>query len=136
MSAIIGDATAETRRRLDHAKPRSVVDIRGQAAALAAFSDGMTQQVAALKGFLFDRMYRHPKVTHTTDAAKQVVRALFAAFVADPAQLPPDWQGLCREDDRPRAVSTVRDYIAGMTDRFALQEYKRIIGGELPLQPS
>jgi dGTPase len=136
MSAMIGDMIGETRRRVDRAQPGSVDEVRRQAAALAAFSGDMAERVADLKGFLFARMYRHPKVTRTMEAAKQVVRDLFSAFVADPAQLPPDWRNLCREDDGSCAVSTVRDYIAGMTDRFALQEYKRILGRELPLLPS
>jgi dGTPase len=136
MSAMVGDAIDETRRRVDQARPQSVTDIRKKATAVAAFSEPMAQLVAELKGFLFARMYRHPKVTQTTDAAKEVVRALFGAFVADPGQLPPDWQALCREGSGPETVSAVRDYIAGMTDRFALQEYKRVFGSESSLVAS
>ena len=103
---------------------------------MAAFSDDMAQLVADLKGFLFTHMYRHPKITQTTDAAKQVIRALFEAFVAEPGQLPPDWQALCQGSSRPVTVSAVRDYIAGMTDRFALEEFKRIFGSESSLVAS
>src|SRR5580704_17737156 len=133
MSAMVGDTIDETRRRVDRAQPQSVIDIRRQKAAMAAFSDDMAQLVADLKGFLFTHMYRHPKINQTTDAAKQVIRAQFEAFVAEPGQLPPDWQALCQGSSRPITVSAARDYIAGMTDRFALEAFKRIFGSESSL---
>ena len=136
MSAMIGDAIAETGRRLGSVRPECVADIRRQPEAMAAFSPAMAKNVSALKGFLFARMYRHPKVMGTMAAAKQVIRALFQAFAEDPLLLPPDWRALCEGNDRRVAVSAVRDYIAGMTDRFALQEFRRIFGGESPFEAS
>ncbi len=136
MSAMIGDAIAETRRRLDLARPKDVDDIRAQPEAVATFSAAMAQEVSALKGFLFARMYRHPRVMGTMEAAKRVIRALFQAFADDSSLLPSDWRALCDGRDEQATVSAVRDYIAGMTDRFALQEYRRIFGGESPLEAS
>jgi dGTPase len=80
--------------------------------ALVGFSPAMAGQSAALKQFLFRNLYRHPQVTQTTEQAQQVVRELFAAYQADPAQMQ---AGFAVRTDRPRAVA---DYIAGMTDRL------------------
>ncbi|HUO93118.1 MAG TPA: deoxyguanosinetriphosphate triphosphohydrolase [Rhizomicrobium sp.] len=133
MSAMIGDLVAETRARLAAAKPLSVVDIRGRRDATAAFSPAMADAVKGLKGFLFTRMYRHPRVMQSMGAAKGVVEELFQAFAAEPALLPPDWGARCAGAGEAATVSVVRDYIAGMTDRFALQEYKRVFHREIAL---
>jgi dGTPase len=86
------------------------------------FSDDMRQQGAQLKRFLFAHLYRHPQVVQTTDLAQHVVRELFDAYAAAPSEMPPDFAG---RDDRQRAVA---DYVAGMTDRFALREHFRLTG--------
>ena len=77
---------------------------------------------AELKRFLFAELYRHPQVQNTRIRAEQVLRDLFAIYLADPSQLPPDHAGAA---DHPRACA---DYIAGMTDRFALREHLRLTG--------
>jgi dGTPase len=133
MSAMIGDLVTETRTRLAGANPKSVADIRAQLSAMAAFSTEMAEAVKALKGFLFARMYRHPRVMHSMNSAKRVVGELFDAFTADPELLPKDWGLLCAGAGEAATVSVVRDYIAGMTDRFALQEYKRVFHTEIAL---
>lgn len=133
MSVMIGDLVAETRRRLARAAPASVVAVRAQQEALAAFSDAMAGEVAALKEFLFVRMYRHPRVVRSMGAAQRVVFDLFEAFMRDPTFLPSDWGRLCKGATEPATVSVVRDYIAGMTDRFALQEHRRIFHTEIVL---
>jgi dGTPase len=133
MSAMIGDLVAETRRRLAAGKPASVADIRVAGRATAGFSPAMSEAVQALKDFLFARMYRHPRVMAPMNAAKGVVAELFAAFAAEPSLLPQDWGALCTGAGEVATVSVVRDYIAGMTDRFALQEYKRVFHNEIAL---
>ncbi|HEX4535270.1 MAG TPA: hypothetical protein VH000_13635, partial [Rhizomicrobium sp.] len=133
MSAMITDLIAQTRSRIAKAAPASVAQVRAQDAALAAFSDEMSGQVVALKSFLFAHMYRHPRVMSVLDKAKQVVSDLFAAFSADPALLPPDWAALCGDPGDAVTGGVVRDYIAGMTDRFALQEHARIFHTEIAL---
>ena len=89
---------------------------------LVQFSAGMRAQSAALKQFLFANLYRHPQVTQTTRQAQQAVRDLFAAYVDGAAALP---ESYAVRADRPRAVA---DYIAGMTDRFAMREHERLTG--------
>ena len=79
----------------------------------------MAQHSAHLKRFLRTNLYRHPQVTDTTDRAKQVIRDLFDAYCADPVQMPPE------HAQRARRQRGVADYIAGMTDRFALREHER-----------
>jgi len=133
MSALIGDLLAETRARIAQSSPRSAADVRAASRVLATHSRAMANQLAALKQFLFVRMYRHPRVMGAMDRAKTVVTALFEALAANPALLPADWAGQCGNPGDAATVSIVRDYIAGMTDRFALAEYARIFHTEMSL---
>jgi dGTPase len=93
----------------------------------------MSGELGALKNFLFARMYRHPRVMVSMTEAKRVVAGLFEALTADPALLPPDWQAACRSPRDMVTSGVVRDYIAGMTDRFALEEHKRIFHTQIAL---
>jgi dGTPase len=133
MSTMIGDLVAETQKRLARAKPQSVAAVRAEKEAMAAFSDDMARAVGTLKEFLFARMYRHPRVMQSMGAAQKIVTDLFTAFANDPTLLPPDWQSICAGGGEAATVSVVRDYIAGMTDRFAMQEHKRIYRTEIAL---
>ncbi|HXL99162.1 MAG TPA: deoxyguanosinetriphosphate triphosphohydrolase [Rhizomicrobium sp.] len=133
MSAMIGDVVEETRARLQQANPRSAGDVRRAGRAMVAFSATMAPEFAALKAFLFARMYRHPRVMASMDKAKGVVTELFGAFSGDPALLPSDWAALCGAPGDAVTAGVVRDYIAGMTDRFALQEHGRIFRTEIAL---
>ena len=71
-------------------------------------------------------MYRHPHVLTATENGKRVVSVLFSRYMADPATLPPLWRDRCAGFDQPAAARTIADFIAGMTDRFALQQDARI----------
>lgn len=109
------------------------VDVVRQGPPLICFSAGMAAQSALLKQFLLKNLYRHPKVSQTTESAKQVVRELFAAYMADPLQMPQAhtdrFDGVDMTHSagaRPERV--VADYIAGMTDRFASREHERLVG--------
>jgi dGTPase len=133
MSALIGDMIAETRSRLAKADPRGVADVRAQPQALVSFSEPMGADLVALKGFLFARMYRHPHVMDSMRKAQTVVADLFAAFNNDCGLLPLDWAAQCRAPGDAVTVGVVRDYIAGMTDRFALEEHRRIFHTEISL---
>jgi dGTPase len=93
----------------------------------------MAGEIAALKSWLFGHMYRHPRVLASMDEAKTVVSALFEALSEDPRLLPPDWARACAGPGSLATVSVVRDYIAGMTDRFALSEYTRIFHTQIVL---
>lgn len=133
ISALVEDLLGETRRRLDNLKPASVDDIRDADSALAAFSTPLQQQIAALKEFLLARMYRHPRVMSSMEKAKAVLRNLFDALADRPVLLPADWAEACGPAGSAVTLGVVRDYIAGMTDRFALLEYRRIFHTEIDL---
>jgi dGTPase len=133
MSAMVDDLLAETRARLAAARPASAADVRAHKGALAGFSAGMAGEVDALKRFLFAHMYRHPRVMVPIGRAKQLVADLFAAFSTQPSRMPPDWTALCGAPGDPVTGGVVRDYIAGMTDRYAQLEYARVFGKEIAL---
>jgi len=126
VGAMVGDALAETRARLAKAKPASADAVRRLGHPVVAFSVPFGHQMAAIKGFLFERMYRHHTVNAMTSRARRVVRALFDLYLAEPNLLPPEWQKRATVADKPRLARAVADYIAGMTDNFALQEYRRL----------
>ncbi len=118
---MIGDLLEETRRRLAEAKPASAADIRAMDRPLVGFTDAMNEHNAALKAFLFERMYRHYRVNRSMSKAQRIVRDLFGLLHRSPEQLPPEWQQGC---DGPEGFKTARrvcDFIAGMTDKFAIE---------------
>jgi dGTPase len=121
LSQLVYDVIEHTGERLQAAGPRDADDAR-RARPLVGFGDAMRRELVELKRFLFQSLYRHPQVVAKTDAGRRVVRELFAAYVAAPAEMPPDYAGAA---DLQRAVA---DYIAGMTDRFALREHQRLTG--------
>ncbi len=133
MGRMVVDLIAETQRRIGEANPQSTADVRGQARALAAFSDSTARDIGALKAFLFTHMYRHPRVRDPVEKAQGVVEALFVALSADPGLLPADWAALCGAPGDSVTGGVVRDYIAGMTDRYALEEYARIFHRDIVL---
>ncbi|MBS0471716.1 MAG: deoxyguanosinetriphosphate triphosphohydrolase [Proteobacteria bacterium] len=133
MSVMVDDLLAETRRRISAAHPAAAADVRGQGGGLVAFSPAVAGDVAAIKRFLFAHMYRHPRVMVPVNRAKGVISDLFAAFSADPAKMPPDWAAACGAPGDSTTGGVVRDYIAGMTDRYALAEYRRVTGREIEL---
>jgi len=82
-----------------------------------------------LKRFLFEYMYRHYKVNRMTSKARRVVKDLYGLLVNEPGCLPPEWQKVCDGVKQPGTARAVADYIAGMTDRFAVQEHARLFDG-------
>jgi dGTPase len=133
IGSLVDDLLAETRRRIADARPASADQVRHHPGALVSFSVAMDAQVRALKKFLFERMYRHPRVMRTMDQAKDVVAELSEAFSREPSLLPQDWAGRCGAAGDSVTGGVVRDYIAGMTDNFALSEYARIFHKEIAL---
>lgn len=121
LSAQVYDVIDATRSALEAAVPADADAVR-RSGPLVLFSAGMRAESTALKRFLFRNLYRHPQVVRTAEQAQGVVRALFEAYRAAPAEMP---EAFARRGDRPRAVA---DYIAGMTDRFAIREYERLTG--------
>lgn len=133
MSVLIGDLIAQTRQHLATALPRSALDVRARGQPIVILSPPMHRELAALKAFLFAHMYRHPRVTGPMETAKRVVSDLFDVLTNDPALLPATWNAACGEPGDAQTAGTVRDYIAGMTDRFALQEHRRLFHIEISL---
>ncbi len=132
LSAQVYDVIDATRLALEKAAPVDVQAVR-ELPALVGFSSEMALQSTSLKRFLLQNLYRHPQVAHTTQAAQQVVRDLFEAYMADPAQMPQAHIDRFDGRDRPDAAGAkpervVADYIAGMTDRFAAKEHERLKG--------
>jgi dGTPase len=121
------DLLSETRRRIAEVAPQSVADVRAAGRTLAGFSPGLLAETQALKAFLRERMYRHPHVAALRDPSKLVVAGLFAALHADPSGMPADWAAATLADEPARARH-VADFIAGMTDRYALKLYQRLVG--------
>ncbi|MFO1047508.1 MAG: deoxyguanosinetriphosphate triphosphohydrolase [Geminicoccaceae bacterium] len=123
---MVRDLVEVARRRLAEHAPDSPDAIRGAGAPVVAFSPAMDDGVAALRAFLRDRVYRHYKVSRMTLKARRVVRELTEALLAAPDCLPDGWRGRAGSPGSPATAAAVRDYVAGMTDRFALDEHDRL----------
>ncbi|QDL53531.1 deoxyguanosinetriphosphate triphosphohydrolase [Rhodoferax aquaticus] len=137
LSAQVYDVIETTKNRLLTAQPRSSEEV-GALPPLVAFSEAMSREAGEMKSFLFAKLYRHTNVVNQMTLAKQVIRDLFAAYTGSPQEmLKKEGDTLVAEEGRdaahvgngdPRAVA---DYIAGMTDRFALKEHERMTGQKL-----
>jgi dGTPase len=121
INALIVDLIGETRHRIAAATPQSIDDVRA-APALVAFSDAMRADADELKRFLGEHLYRHYQVMRMTEKSRRIVRDLFAAFRDEPRLLPTDHRQRV-EAEGPRAIA---DYVAGMTDRYAIREHRRL----------
>ena len=122
----IGDVIAESRRRLAALGAASTDDIRAAGHPVVAFSPEFAATDRGIKDFLFPRMYRHARVTRIMDDAEGVVRKLFARYIAEPQELPVEWRHDLERSDAPVQARRIADFIAGMTDRYALMEHDRL----------
>jgi dGTPase len=122
INALVSDLLHETKRRIKQHGPNSMADVQ-MLPALVGFSDEMRELNRQLKQFLKRDLYQHYQVLRATQKARKVVQELFAVFTNDPRLLPPQFYRRT-EDDVPRAIA---DYIAGMTDRYAMKEYQRLL---------
>ncbi len=127
LSAQVLDLVASTAAAVADAAPAHVDEVR-QRPALACLSPEMRKQTSALKNFLFHALYRHPQVSAMTDQGKTVVSELFLAYTQAPHELPPEHQPADSRTPTSPLARAVADYIAGMTDRFALREHHRLTG--------
>lgn len=124
---MVTDLIDETRRRLAAARPPNAAAVRALGRPVAAFSASLVDNDRRLKDFLHDRMYRHDEVRRTTNRARAVVRELFDTYMEDTDRLPEEWRRRAHGRNSARRARLVADYIAGMTDRFALQEHRRLL---------
>lgn len=130
---MVEDVIAVAQNRLAALGPQSVDDIRAMDGPIIRFSKPLYQNLKAIKGFLFTRMYRAPSVVVERRRVTAMVNALFPLFLDEPDLLPEDWQPevvRAQGIGRTELARVVLDYVAGMTDRFAIQEYHRLIGPE------
>jgi dGTPase len=127
IGCMTADLLATSRQNITALAPQNVTDIRHAGRALIALSPDMQAQTAALKDFLRQQMYRHPRVTALRDPSQQVVTDVFHALHGQPEALPADWRETLPSAEPARARH-IGDFVAGMTDRFALHIHERLIG--------
>jgi len=126
ITAMIADLVAETRARLRALRPKSPDDIRRAAGATVAFSAATAGDIAKLKAFLFERVYRHAHVMRIMGDAERIVRDLFARYLAEPHAMQEAWHKAAADLDEHRRARLIADFVAGMTDRYALAEHRRL----------
>ena len=130
---LVEDVIGFARVRLAEIDPQSVEEVRHAGRGLIRFSDPLFEDLKVIREFLFQRMYRAPSVVVVRAQVTQVVNELFPYFMAHPDQLPKQWRKDVAEAEGETALARiVSDYISGMTDRFALQEHARLLGGAAP----
>jgi dGTPase len=130
IGTMVGDVIAETRRRVAEAGAQTIDDVRSAGRQLAGFSPALAQEEAVLRTFLRERLYNAPELLAVKDQAQRVVTALAGAYRADPSLLPSEWR---TGDGEMAQVRRIADFIAGMTDRFAVRQHRELVGPvELP----
>jgi len=122
---MVGDVLAETRRRVSEADVETIEDVRAARRPLAGFSDALAAEERELKRFLYQRLYGLPELRPVREEAERVVAGLATAYRADPSLMPEWWQRGGSETERLR---TIGDFIAGMTDRFAIARHEDLVG--------
>jgi dGTPase len=126
ITIMVEDVISTAGARLTELKPQSPDDIRGAGRTIVTFSADMIPAEKELKAFLYKNMYRHDEVLRVREDADLIVRQLFDAYFADPRAMPEGWrEGLDRASDRVKARH-VADFLAGMTDTYALKEHRRL----------
>jgi len=125
IGAMVEDVLAETERRVRDAGVATIDDVRAAGRPLAGFSDALAAEERALKTFLYQRLYGSPDLERVRIEAQRVVRGLAAAYREDPSRLPPGWQS---DGDRLTQLRTIGDFVAGMTDRFAIARHQELVG--------
>jgi dGTPase len=123
---MIEDVLAETERRVHEDKIQTAEDVRVAPRTLIAFSETVFEDLSRLRAFLHERMYRHFRVNRMRSQAKRILADMFALFVDEPEVLPPEWYAQTKTADREGRARVVCDYIAGMTDGYAIEEHHRL----------
>lgn len=127
IGAMVNDVISETRRRLKDQAVETVDDVRAAPCALVGFSSAMATAEAGLKRFMYANLYHHPRQLEIAASCRQIVGGLFAAYRDDPARLPPEWQSQAPVT-QPQLDRHIADFIAGMTDRYAIDRHQDLIG--------
>ncbi|WP_112873777.1 deoxyguanosinetriphosphate triphosphohydrolase [Paracoccus endophyticus] len=130
---MVEDVIAVAQGRIEAAQPDSADAIRAMDGPIIRFSKPLYQNLKAIKGFLFTRMYRAPSVMDERARVTAMLNTIFPMLLDDPRLMPPDWQAeAAAAPDRTQRARVVLDYVAGMTDRFAIAEYSRLTRGPRP----
>ena len=124
LDAMVTDLVEMVRRGIEENGVRTIEDLRGVTPRLVKYSTEMQPRIRELKDFLMENLYRHVRVTRMGMKAKTVITGLFESYLEEPRQIPPHAYNRIEDGEEPARV--IADYVAGMTDRFALQEYKRL----------
>ncbi len=124
---MVNDVIATAQVNIAQSGVTSVEDVRAAARPLATFSAAMGEEERALKQFMYQRLYLHQEQRQTADRAREVIAALFTAFVNDPSQLPESWRTTLPQNE-PERTRHIADFISGMTDRYAIDSYARLFG--------
>ena len=132
INAMVNDVVTEAQRRIAILEPRSADDIRAAAAPVVVFSARMTALNEETRAFLRERMYRHWRVNRTAQKTRRVLQVTFSLLHGGPDMLPPEWRAQADGPGSARTAAVVCDYIAGMTDRFALEEHRRLTDPNMP----
>ncbi len=131
IGVMVEDVLAETHGRLraDGITTPEAARLAGR--PIVAFSEPLLVELGGLRRFLFERMYRHYRVNRTRSQARRILAEMFDLFCAEPGVLPPEWSDQAKTHDLARRGRIVCDYIAGMTDRFAIEEHRRLFNLDL-----
>jgi dGTPase len=133
IGVMVDDVLAETARRLAADGIVTPEDVRTAKRTLIQFSDATLADLGALRKFLFERMYRHYRVNRTRSQARRILAEMFQLFMAEPEVLPPEWSARASVDDMHKRARAVCDYIAGMTDMYAIEEHRKLFNLDLAL---
>lgn len=133
IGVMVEDVLAETETRLAADRIVSTEDVRTSSRNLVQFSDAMLADLGVLRAFLFQRMYRHYRVNRTRSQARRILAEMFRLFMAEPEVMPTEWSAKAASDDPHRRARAVCDYIAGMTDRYAIEEHRKLFSLDLAL---
>jgi dGTPase len=126
IGAMVADVMGETRARAADARVASPADVRDLGCALVAFSPDMSEDLARLRAFLYERMYRHWRVNRSRSQARRLLGEMFDLFLNEPEVLPAEWFERQRDRDTAGRARVICDYVAGMTDRYAIEEHRRL----------
>jgi dGTPase len=127
IGVMVNDVIEETRTRVAAAGVTSVADVRAASQALSGFSPAMAEEERALKRFMYANLYHHPRQIEIADRAQALIAGLFAAYRDDPTRLPEEW-GATLPDAEPARSRHIGDFMAGMTDRYAIARYREVVG--------
>ncbi len=127
IGVMVNDVIDETRRRAADAGVASVADVRAAGQALSGFSALLAEDERVLKRFMYENLYHHPRQIEVADRARDLVTGLFTAYAQRPDRLPDEWRETLPESE-PQRSRHIGDFIAGMTDRYAIARYREVVG--------